>query len=343
MNKSQRIEIIGSIELFNDLPIKLMKTILEYLGIIDQTKCREVCKKWRAVIKKPAVLKFLYEIEDPWIKSSQRRIPITYEIKLNHPQLTINNRRKMVEWFADVQLSFTISERAYYLGVELLDRLLGSSANISKDDFQLFGIVCLWISSKYEDTHTRSIKDISDICDNSYSETDIMAAERSTLNILGWELYGATIFSLAEEYYDSLDFHQDIFCDFSSPYYSDLKSKFSEKMPAYINYLSSIAYYYSKYIKDFSKVKVASSIVFLSLHILELSTKWPNKFSSQFDIAYDDSILECTDLIFHLLLKYRSSIVFSDDNTNISSIFLKFSLPEYHNVSNIILPCDIHL
>ena len=87
-----------------------------------------------------------------------------------------------------MHLEFRLAPKTLHLAVSYLDRLLVSRPAIPRSRFQLFGLTCLWVASKFEDVMTNSIQDLVWICDDAYTRQDFEEAERELLALLNWNL-----------------------------------------------------------------------------------------------------------------------------------------------------------
>ena len=59
-------------------------------------------------------------------------------------------RQILIDWLVDVHSSFELKEQTLYLALAYLNEY-SSMVDISKNDYQLVGVACLWIASKYEE------------------------------------------------------------------------------------------------------------------------------------------------------------------------------------------------
>ncbi len=57
-------------------------------------------------------------------------------------------RQILIDWIIDVHISFQLKEQTLYLALSYLNQY-ESKADINKEEYQLVGIACLWIASKY--------------------------------------------------------------------------------------------------------------------------------------------------------------------------------------------------
>lgn len=86
-----------------------------------------------------------------------------------------------------------------FLSVAYLDRLLLLKPHIERQVFQLYGLTCLWIASKYEDTLSNPIADLVWICDDAYSRQQFEHCEMEVLITLEWRVAQVTTRCFVEE------------------------------------------------------------------------------------------------------------------------------------------------
>ena len=277
-----------------------------------------------------------------WIKASKSKKPLEYNIQKLHPTLNLKMRRILLEWLVDVQLYFQCSDRALFLCFELLDRLIESCKKMCKRDFQCYGIVCLWISSKYEDSTHKNLEKICDVCEDCYDQKKILETEKEILNTLNWELYGPTVYSFANEYLERIDFEKEIISPSSSSSIShqsnqaSIEHLFSDIVPEAVNYLVHISYYYSIYFKNYSKMQIAAASVYLSLLSFDLVKTFPPSILKMIDSSLSP-LLECCNLLSELFKSYLSSFPSHDS----PAIHSKFCMEKYKRVAEYLLPVNL--
>lgn len=82
--------------------------------------------------------------------------------------VTASMRQILIDWLVDVHLSFQLKEQTLYLAFAYLNEYC-SLADISKHDYQLVGITCLWIASKYEEIYPPRMQNYIQVTDSSYT------------------------------------------------------------------------------------------------------------------------------------------------------------------------------
>ena len=66
-------------------------------------------------------------------------------------------RQILIDWLVDVHESFGLKEETLHLAIIYLDEYQKRQM-ICRDDYQLVGVTCLWIASKYEEIYPPNIK-----------------------------------------------------------------------------------------------------------------------------------------------------------------------------------------
>lgn len=61
-------------------------------------------------------------------------------------------------------------------------------ALITKEQYQLVGITCLWIASKYQEIYPPRMRDYVDVTAGTFSRTEMKAMEGKIISALGFDL-----------------------------------------------------------------------------------------------------------------------------------------------------------
>lgn len=96
-------------------------------------------------------------------------------------QLNINEKMRciLVDWLNDVFRKFKLEKHTFFLAVSIIDRYLQQvNFNIQRSKFQLLGVTCMLIASKYNEIYFPDLKDFKYICDNAYTIDEILKNER---------------------------------------------------------------------------------------------------------------------------------------------------------------------
>lgn len=117
--------------------------------------------------------------------------------------VTDHMRQILIDWLVDVHGSFELKEQTLYLALAYLN-FYSSTADITKHDYQLVGITCLWIASKYEEIYPPRMKNYIQVTDSSYTIAELKAMEGKILLALNFNLQFITPLALLEAACDKL-------------------------------------------------------------------------------------------------------------------------------------------
>ena len=93
----------------------------------------------------------------------------------------------LLDWLVQVHARFQLLPETLFLCVDIMDRFLSAQvASLAK--LQLVGITCLFISSKVEEIVAPSVSHFLHCADSSYTESEILLAERYVLKTIDWNL-----------------------------------------------------------------------------------------------------------------------------------------------------------
>ena len=101
--------------------------------------------------------------------------------------LAWNMRGILTDWLIQVHSRFRLAPETMFLTVNIIDRFL-SQRVVSLAKLQLVGITCLFIAAKVEETLAPSAQNFLYCADSSYTEADILQAERYVLKTLDWNM-----------------------------------------------------------------------------------------------------------------------------------------------------------
>ncbi|KAL4245508.1 cyclin family protein [Abortiporus biennis] len=93
----------------------------------------------------------------------------------------------LTDWLIQVHSRFRLLPETLFLCVNIIDRFL-SQRVVSLAKLQLVGITCMFIAAKVEEIVAPSATNFLYCADSSYSETDILQAERYVLKTIEWNM-----------------------------------------------------------------------------------------------------------------------------------------------------------
>jgi len=93
----------------------------------------------------------------------------------------------LLDWLVQVHARFRLLPETLFLCVNIIDRFL-SARVVSLAKLQLVGITCLLLAAKVEEIVAPSVSHFLHCADSSYTEAEILLAERYVLKTLDWNL-----------------------------------------------------------------------------------------------------------------------------------------------------------
>lgn len=111
--------------------------------------------------------------------------------------VTEGMRQILVDWLVDVHHSFELKDQTLYLAFAYLNAY-AAIHDITKHDYQLVGIACLWIASKYEEIYPPRMQNYIQVTDCSYSAHELKNMESKILVTLNFNLNAVTPLALLE-------------------------------------------------------------------------------------------------------------------------------------------------
>jgi len=105
----------------------------------------------------------------------------------NQKELAWKMRAILMDWLIQIHFRFRLLPETLFLCCNIIDRFL-SARVVSVAKLQLVGITCLFIASKTEEIVSPSVVNFLQCADSSYTEHDILQAERYVLKTLDWNL-----------------------------------------------------------------------------------------------------------------------------------------------------------
>lgn len=121
-------------------------------------------------------------------------IPKYNHIVNSQKEISFETRAILLDWLIDVQIHFKSSNETLFLCFSLVDAYLALK-EISKKRLQLMGITAFSIACKYEEIYPPYLKDLVNITDNTFSDSEILKMESEILNLLHYHFTFPTCFS----------------------------------------------------------------------------------------------------------------------------------------------------
>lgn len=102
-------------------------------------------------------------------------------------------RKILVDWLYEVSIKFKLLPSTFRNAISLLDLAIFENQDITRKEFQLWGIVCLSISSKLNEIYSPEIKDYEYICDRAFTSAQIIEKELFFLKQINYNVYSTEL------------------------------------------------------------------------------------------------------------------------------------------------------
>ncbi|KAJ6486899.1 g2/mitotic-specific cyclin cdc13 [Mycena sanguinolenta] len=102
-------------------------------------------------------------------------------------ELAWKMRGVLNDWLIQLHVRFRLLPETLFLAINIIDRFL-SARVVSLAKLQLVGVTCMFIAAKFEEVIAPSVSQFQQIADSSYTEAEILQAERYVLKTLDWNL-----------------------------------------------------------------------------------------------------------------------------------------------------------
>lgn len=122
--------------------------------------------------------------------------------------LNWDQRGILVDWLIEVHTKFHLLPETLYLAINIVDRFLSIKV-VNIDRLQLVGITALFIASKYEEVFSPHIKHFKYLADNTFTEEEILRAERFMLQTLDYHLGYPNPMNFLRRISKATDYDQD--------------------------------------------------------------------------------------------------------------------------------------
>lgn len=171
------------------------------------------------------------------------------EAQEQQKDITQKMRQILLDWIIDVHDSFELKEQTLHLALSYLSDF-SFKQTISKDEYQLVGITCLWIASKYEEIYPPRTKNYVEVTADTYSLKEMKAMEGRIIEALGFDLNRTTSLHLLEA----------------------MKSEMSEKSVSFCKYLLELALF-EGVAKFYDPLTMVNAAISLSDSVFKNKTK----------------------------------------------------------------------
>lgn len=110
------------------------------------------------------------------------------DLQLRHPGIVPSMRVILLDWMLEVCEEYRLHRETYYLAKDMFDRFMDLRSGVLKDQLQLIGVTCLFISSKIEEIYPPKVGDFAYVTDGACSVASILNMELVICKTLKWRL-----------------------------------------------------------------------------------------------------------------------------------------------------------
>lgn len=126
------------------------------------------------------IFSYFYELET-------RMLPDPQYLTKPNTHLKPRMRSILVDWLVEMHLKFRVLPESLFLAINIMDRFM-SIETVQIDRLQLLATGSLFIAAKYEEVFSPLVKNYAYFTDGSYTEEEILQAEKYILTILNFDL-----------------------------------------------------------------------------------------------------------------------------------------------------------
>jgi len=172
-------------------------------------------------------------------------------------EFSSSKRIILLDWIMEICCFAHFKRETFHMKVSLIDICFSKLKNISVYEFQLLGIKCLFISSKYLEVSIPGLKKYTEFTGDTYSVQEIKDYEKKILGLLKWKLNFLDIF----QWSNLILYKWNIFINEYSPLFKMNENDINKLYLIYYFIIDSIVldYYYR-----FNNMKyICISIIYL--------------------------------------------------------------------------------
>lgn len=123
----------------------------------------------------------------PYLHELEKKTLPDRNYLFNQTQLKPKMRSILVDWLVEMHQRFRLLPETLFLAINIMDRFMSMEV-VQIDKLQLLATGSLFIAAKYEEVFSPSVKNYAYYTDGSYTEDEILQAEKYILTILNFDL-----------------------------------------------------------------------------------------------------------------------------------------------------------
>jgi cyclin A len=236
------------------------------------------------------------------------RLPHHNYMEVVQTNLTPSMRGILVDWLVEVAEEYELSSETLFLAVNYLDRF-AATCPVDRRKFQLVGVACMLIASKYEGIFAPAVDEFVYISANTYPREEVLLMEVAILNALNFTLTAATPKVFLRRYLKAAG--------------ADLTLAF---LASYLCEISLLEYSFLQYLPSM----VASASVFLALRTLGREPWTPTlEFYTSYQLQ-DPTFQQCVRDLYQLQVNAPKG--------SLQAIHEKYAHQRFQKVSKIAPP-----
>jgi hypothetical protein len=116
------------------------------------------------------------------VQEALQQAELSYELdsrhlEKSHPSITWLMRATLVEWMMEVCRDFMLKRETFHYSVCYVDRFMTLTKSLKREEYQLVGLVAMFVACKMEEVVPQSIKSFAASAQFGYSEEQIQQLE----------------------------------------------------------------------------------------------------------------------------------------------------------------------
>ncbi|CAD8127951.1 unnamed protein product [Paramecium sonneborni] len=204
---------------------------------------------------------------------------------LQNHSINANLRAKMIDWIVEVVSSYKCKDQTFYLSVRLMDLYLSKTTQKHvSSDLHLVGVTSMFMACKYEEIYPVKLSIVHEkIAHKKLTKEEIKDKEANILQVIDFNLNGATILDILAMVLSILNLHQQLY--------------------EAADFLAKLALFDYEFVNKYSYLEIACAVLIISTKTIEQSDQSLSSevtvplIISTLKLNYQDSIKCATRLL----------------------------------------------
>lgn len=212
------------------------------------------------------------------------------------PDIKLTMRPLLLDFLLEVITMLNLNKSTFPLCVNLIDRYC-STRIVKKQHYQLLGLSCLWIATKFQDSKFKipNLNDLKIICVNSYYNELFIEMEKHILKSLDWKINCSTFDSFIDLYVNIITKNCGNL---------ELVNVFQANLPKIVvvaNYFGDLFQFYPNIYFNYNSSQLAMISLFVAIITLKLPINPVSIIKFFQDILSSEDFKLCGDEAFKIL------------------------------------------